>query len=861
MGKENGQPPLTTGVFRSEKMNLYNMFVQPAVLFDVTAELGELGIVEFQDLNEGVNAFQRTFVDEVRRVEDIERHLLYLNEQVMNEDTISINMSNNPLPQNVPVPKQREIIRMEANVEELDRNLRDVNEHLQQLRIKQMEFIEMNHVLLKTHRSLEAIRRDTRTGSVINELFQIDGDGVELAQFSKVNRQRLKSVSAADQVNSSKYGMHTVMGLIRTEKCTPFHTMIWRICGPNALVQFHEIDTPIDDVVTEQLVKKKVFVVMCHGYKLYDKIQKICEGFRTSVYRVPSSKEEFREMSQYIETNMKDIKTVIEQTMKQRCRLVSAVSQPENLRTWQIQVTKLKAIYAMMNLYRKTEKGFIGEVWCAETDMKRLQTEIESISVRAGVQGQAAVELVATNRIRPTFYRMNKFTSGFQGIVDSYGIARYREMNPAPYTAISFPFLFAIMFADAGHGIIMFLFALWMVLFERKLSQASNNEIWLMFFNGRYIVLLMGCFSIYTGAIYNDMFAKSINLFGSAFVAPMPQHYHNGTNNSSFYQFSKEEMYIDKSDFVYPFGIDPVWQLSENKIIFLNSFKMKLSVILGVLQMLFGVMISLINHINFRSTLSIIFEFIPQLIWLLSLFGYMITLIFIKWLRVWDPSKAPSILIDFINMFLMKYPEQPEYLRPWFAHKREIQTILLAMALLSVPIMLLVKPTILVCGKRRRTKHIVSKVDNDIESMPSGTETTNEHEESTGDIYIHQAIHTIEFCLGSISHTASYLRLWALSLAHSQLSEVLWNMVLCKGLNAGGDTITQRIIGAIMLFLAFGFWAVLTVLILILMEGLSAFLHAIRLHWVEFQSKFYIGDGYSFQPFSFDAILTARIED
>ena len=100
-----------------------------------------------------------------------------------------------------------------------------------------------------------------------------------------------------------------------------------------------------------------------------------------------------------------------------------------------------------------------------------------------------------------------------------------------------------------------------------------------------------------------------------------------------------------------------------------------------------------------------------------------------------------------------------------------------------------------------------------------------------------------------MSNTASYLRLWALSLAHSQLSQVFWNKT--AGMMAGSAQLLE------LPMLLVGFWMVawITFGLIICMDSMECFLHSLRLHWVQFQNKFYKGDGYAYEPLHYKKVI------
>ena len=139
---------------------------------------------------------------------------------------------------------------------------------------------------------------------------------------------------------------------------------------------------------------------------------------------------------------------------------------------------------------------------------------------------------------------------------------------------------------------------------------------------------------------------------------------------------------------------------------------------------------------------------------------------------------------------------------------------------------------------------IESYDEGEIEDGTGGDHDDEEH--SAADIVIHQCIETIEFVLGIVSNTASYLRLWALSLAHSELAHVFWEKAMLGAINTENPVV---------IVIGFYIFAMVTIGVLLCMDVLECFLHALRLHWVEFQNKFYKADGYRFRPLSFVELL------
>ena len=620
--------------------------------------------------------------------------------------------------------------------------------------------------------------------------------------------------------------LNFISGIIRAEDEMRMKRMIFRASKGRALPTF--FDLTVEDKLTQQKIEKKIFTIFVQGSNNYlaDKIIYICDIFGASRFTIPKREDlqnEINKIQQGIYEQkgyLKEAENYIKAFFQDK---IGENGIPGKYDMYKLYFRQEKLLFTNLNKCKLHKDLLDGEVWIPLEKLVLVENALKSISDKNPNKLTAVLSDYEgiSNSKTPTYFKINDFTMPFQLIVSEYGVPRYREINPGLFTIITFPFMFGVMFGDIGHGSLILILAIWLCLKKDEILKSMPDLKMLV--KTRYFFVMCGFFAFFNGWIYNDFFATPLNFFGSC--------YENKKNENG------KMVGVRKGYCVYPLGLDPKWYAAVNELTFLNSFKMKMSVIIGVLQMILGLFLKGLNAIHFKDYIDFFFEFIPQLIFMCLLFGYMCLMIYIKWGTDWsdDPSKAPSIISQLLLMFLNVGSTGPDNFKTPLFHREDyhfqesFQFNALVISVICIPVMLLIRPIY--------DYFKLPKEENNLDNKGNAVTIT--------DLAVNQIIETIEYVLGTVSHTASYLRLWALSLAHAQLAKVFFEMTLLGFIQSGS------ILG---MFCGFFLLANITIGVLMGMDLLECSLHTLRLHWVEFQSKFYKADGVAFTPYSFKYI-------
>lgn len=812
---------------RSADMVYLQVLVPQEAAESFAHEICTQDLMMFTDLNENVQMFQRDYIKDITRINETQRALGQIEGFFMEYGALT------------------------------EQDCEVTIEDLQTPREEGLDLFALSGEIQKFYKELKTQVISSRTLAAQAEylrdqlevLRSLDTFLEDAPQFKNNIGTDQMGVPLVNQTESNEVGFKFLAGVCPLVKVSTLRKQIFHITRGNRYFRSETLPASADpnDPDAPRNPTKAAFVVFFIGDYARNMIKKFCEWMDVKVFMDSSEGIDQENLANEVQEKIRDHQDLLTQTNNELKRTME--NRRREIRKWNVQLKQEMAIRVLLNKFklRKNVSLLRAEGWAAAANKEAVEQCLQRSQVELKKAGM--VEEIRGKGVKPTYFETNSFTSIFQVLIDTYGVPRNGEFNPAVPSIVTFPFLFAMMYGDIFHGSFLFLGGFLLVYFEKE-NGASRNEFIQNIHSGRYLIFLMGVFAIYNGLIYNDCTSISINGFnGSQWSMAEVPCYNPETKTEETCEVEN-----GANTGVYAFGIDPVWAVSDVQLQFTNSLKMKLSVIVGITQMTCGLLLKLSNHIHEGDWLSIVGEFIPQMIFMMGFFNYMQFIIIYKWCTNWieKDRPAPGLITLLVDMVL--HPGDISDENQLFDDgdfQATIQVIFLLLMFISVPWMLLMKPLVL----RQRIK--AREAQQALHGHGHGDETNlieedhgghgHEDEDFSG-IMIEQVIHTIEYVLGTISNTASYLRLWALSLAHAQLAEVFYEKTILTGMKSGNG---------FMVFVTCAMFFGMTAAVLLMMDVLECFLHALRLHWVEFQNKFYYADGIPFTPFSYAQFLEA----
>jgi V-type H+-transporting ATPase subunit a len=808
--------------------------------------IGRNANMQFEDMN--AQDMRRPYKKYVQRIDEMERILRFLFDELAKIEGSKVVTNRND------------------NFLENDHQFKldAVETELKQLYVQFMKFKENNADLGEQKNA--AIEEKYVMQMATMALAMYDARQASRGEVQHGGNAEFQFAATQPLLGEGEEGMHrdgmmfnNIAGVIAQADQDRFARTVFRATRGNTFTHFQQIPEVLKDPKTGKEIAKSVFVVYYQDSRvggqssaMGEKIKKLCAAFGVSQHRWPANREEAEQRKESLSQTLQEKAQAIEayeRYVRSEAAVMLQLARPDGnslIEEWRLFCVKEKAIYSTLNCF-EGDITLRATCWYPANEEAHIRQLLIRQSNQQQTNGMLVSDRTQTKKNAPTYIRTNALTGMCQDLVNTYGVPRYQEANAALLTTITFPFLFGVMYGDVGHGSMIMIAGLFLI-WNAAAFKYTQPEL----YKARYMIFMMGFFGTYAGFMYNDFFCLGMDIFGTRWTQV------HGPDPKSHYFEPTYDIKNNGGPGPYPFGLDPTWHGASNELLFVNSLKMKISVLLGVAQMTVGVFLRFGNAVHERNWTDFVFECIPMLLFMTCFFGYMDFMIMYKWVTPMD--NPPSIINSLIVMAMGGVDPAPLY-----PAAPMVQSVLFAITVATVPIMLLPKPLILWYQAKQSAPQGHQAIPDEEQAVGGGAQGGHggghaggghgkKHEEEEehfefGEVMIHQIIETIEYVLGTVSHTASYLRLWALSLAHQQLSLVFFQKTIMAGMMMSFP------MNGVVLYFMFMAWFGITCGVLLGMDVLECFLHTLRLHWVEFQSKFYRADGYIFAPYRHDQVL------
>jgi V-type H+-transporting ATPase subunit a len=431
-------------------------------------------------LNPELTPFQRRYVSFVKRCDELERKLRFFSGECEKfELELQPAGTVDGFLDVVSQPGNKEhgtqiLESMEVELEGYESQLRELNSYSEKLTTEYNEKVELQEVLEKARR-----------------FFMKDAPRLAISDLTSGNNGRGEGLLESEVGLARDLDMRfsSITGVVSSEEKPRFERMIFRATRGNCYVRFAPIEQPITDPLTGNLVEKCVFIVFYKSLSIESKLKKICDAFDAHRYTLPDM-DDAPAVDRMLTENAQELvdsRTVLLKNQDTRFRLCQRLATKTEHWIWV--VLREKAIYHTLNQFKADVTGMLrGEGWVIAESMDAVRAAVNGAHSSMDTSMPSMVDHVPQPwPTPPTHFTTNKFTYGYQEFVNTYGIPRYQEANPALFTAATFPFLFGVMYGDIGHGLFLFLAGCYLLWNEKANDAARLGEMTAGLHSGRYV--------------------------------------------------------------------------------------------------------------------------------------------------------------------------------------------------------------------------------------------------------------------------------------------------------------------------------------------------------------------------------------